>query len=57
MRWINMYGCNVVQTGMFNTSKSSKDMQAQNMSEEEASTFKGRLLVEYYTLDEKAPLM
>lgn len=27
------------------------------MQEDEASTFKGRLLVEYYTIDEKAPLM
>jgi hypothetical protein len=57
MRWINMYGCNVAQTGLWNTSRSRKEMEAQNMSEEEASTFKGRLLVEYYTVDEKAPLM
>lgn len=57
MRWINMYGCNVEQTGTLNFSKSSSEMEKQNMSEDDASTFKGRLLVEYYTIDEKAPLM
>ena len=57
MRWINMYGCNVEQTGTMNFSKSSSEMEKQNMSEDDASTFKGRLLVEYYTIDEKAPLM
>jgi len=37
--------------------KSTKMKNKQNEEEDEASTFKGRLLIEYYTIDEKAPLM
>ena len=57
MKWVNLYGCNEDNTGMSNFSKSTKEKNKQNENEESASTFKGKLLIEYYTLDEKAPLM
>ena len=58
MRWLNLYGCNVDYSGMSNIAQRSTKMCAEMDNDDHvASTFKGRVLVEYYTIDEKAPLM
>ena len=48
-RWVNLYGCN--------PDYSNKHADKQNKEISEASTFKGRVLVEYWTIDHKHPTM
>ena len=48
-KWVNLYGCNPEYTG--------KHADKQNKEISEASTFKGRVQVEYWTIDHKHPTM
>ena len=47
MKWINLYGCNPDCT--------NAEAKNQNENVDEATCFKGRILVEYYTIDAKHP--
>ena len=49
MQWINLYGCN--------PEYSNAVAKEQNENVDQATTFKGRILVEYYTIDVKHPAM
>lgn len=46
-RWVNCFGCN--------PDYSNKAAQKQNEDVNAATTFKGRVLVQYYAVDEKHP--
>lgn len=48
-RWVNLYGCNADYSGA--------EADKQNQHIDEATTFKGRVLVEYWTIDHKHPVM
>lgn len=49
MKWVNLFGCNAAYTG--------KEADKQNDEIDLASTFKGRVLIEYMTIDAKHPIM
>jgi len=49
MRWVNLYGCNPEYSG--------KHAEEQNKYPLEATTFKGRVLVEYWCIDDEHPVM
>lgn len=49
MKWVNLFGCNPDCTG--------KEADKQNENVEEATCFKGRVLIEYSVIDDKHPVM
>jgi len=55
MKWVNLFGCNPADSGSFGARKKAAD--SQNENPDEATTFKGRVLVEYFSVDCKHPEM
>ena len=51
MKWVNLFGSNV------DLSKYGKYAEEQNVDIEKATTFKGRVLIEYFVYDVKHPEM
>ena len=51
MKWVNLFGCNA------EVDEDAKWGAIQNADVHEATTFKGRVLVEYSMIDEKHPVM
>ena len=51
MKWVNLFGSNV------DLAKSGKHSDSQNEDIEKATTFKGRVLIEYFVYDVKHPEM
>jgi len=57
-KWVNLYGANKEFTGSYYFStRDSSQVSLQNEEVEEATTFMGRVLIEYHTIDSKHPEM
>ena len=57
MKYVNLYGSGKDYLGLTNVKRSLKNASLQDSNSDAAPHFQGRLLVEYYTIDSKAPIM